>query len=710
MRARLVSTLIAAGLLATVAPVAARSKSPPETTGVMRDAYAAYDRGDIAAAASQLLWLHPSAMPDRLLNQDRVLWLQGQVALAQGNPAEARVAFAKLAKFKDTSLAADAPWRLADCDWVQGRTTAAAAAYRKLLGTADAATHADLGAVRYRIAQAVTGAARTAALRVFLAEHPAHPLAADAEAGIIAATGALPTWTDRERIARARAMHAAHQWHEAVAELALVSADAPAAVRDAHDAELGETLFDMRRRYGEAGELLLGVYPRLGAKASEAMFHGARALSRADRDDEAITWYRKLVATYPKAPEAAEAQYLTGWLEFNRGRYREGIPALEATLTRFGASDFATNARWFLGLSHYLLGEFVDAERHFALLADRDAKLEGGKGQYWLARTYQQTGKPDEALAAFRVVVKRWPFSWYALLAIARLHEAGVDVGPFGDTTPAPRGPAIDAALEPAAAAKAPVLARADELIMMGLGVEAGDLLESHEKAVLAAGTRPQMLAQLLARYARAGNFNRPWYLATVHSGRALDGPADGAARIWWEYAYPKAYVDLIEKHQTAGGNPDGYLYSIMRKESGFDPHVLSYADAQGLLQMIPATTMRVADTIGLSYDPGRLYEPDFNVQTGAWYIGNLLAKFKGQIPLGAGSFNSGPRPVMKWCDKNGTRPIDEFVELVTYTQTREYMKKVTENYARYRYLYQGEVYAQPLVVDPAYVVNGLTY
>jgi soluble lytic murein transglycosylase len=147
-----------------------------------------------------------------------------------------------------------------------------------------------------------------------------------------------------------------------------------------------------------------------------------------------------------------------------------------------------------------------------------------------------------------------------------------------------------------------------------------------------------------------------------------------------------------------------------MRKESGFDPHVLSYADAQGLLQMIPATTIRVAQQLGLTYDPGRLYEPAFNVQTAAWYIGNLLAKFKGQIPLGAGSFNSGPRPVMRWCDKNGARPIDEFVELVTYVQTREYMKKVTENYARYRYLYQGEVYEQPLVVDPAYVVNDLTY
>ena len=43
------------------------------------------------------------------------------------------------------------------------------------------------------------------------------------------------------------------------------------------------------------------------------------------------------------------------------------------------------------------------------------------------------------------------------------------------------------------------------------------------------------------------------------------------------------------------------------------------------------------------------------------------------------------------------------------YTQTREYMKKVTENFARYRYLYSGEIYEQPLTVEK-YVVDQLTY
>jgi soluble lytic murein transglycosylase len=211
-------------------------------------------------------------------------------------------------------------------------------------------------------------------------------------------------------------------------------------------------------------------------------------------------------------------------------------------------------------------------------------------------------------------------------------------------------------------------------------------------------------------RYARAHDHYRPWMLAIVLGDDALRGPADGRARVWWQYAYPQAYQELVEKYQSLGDDPPYYLYSIMRKESGFNPHDLSYADAQGLLQMIPPTTARVAKFLGIQYDAGKLYDPEFNVKTGAWYIGHLLSKFGGQIPIGAGSFNCGPRPMMKWLDKNGDRPIDELVELVSYTQTREYMKKVTENYARYVYLYDGTVYEQPLTVDKAYRVDDITY
>jgi soluble lytic murein transglycosylase len=471
---------------------------------------------------------------------------------------------------------------------------------------------------------------------------------------------------------------------------------------------LGTTLFKMRRRYGDAGRLLLGVYKDLGGGAAEAMFHGARALSRADRDDEAIRWYQRVVASYPASAYAQEAAFLAGWLELNRGDYRAAIAPLEASLAKYPRSKWVDDALWNLGMAHYFLGEWDRAKVRLTALAKRGGALEGGKGRYWRARIDERLGDRTSAIDGYTTTITRYPFSWYALLAHARLDHLGVTLPPFGATGVAPRGAKLAEHVDEALA-RDELIARADELIAAGLGVDAGEELARGEQAFLKRHDRGAAFAMLLDRYRKAGNFNRPWMLSVSYNGGALDGPPVDDARRWWENAYPRAYRELVEQHQALGANPEGYLYSIMRKESGFDPHDLSYADAQGLLQMIPPTTRRVAKALGIAYDPGALSEPDYNIKTGSWYIGHLLTKFKGQVPLGAGSFNSGPRPVMKWIDQYGGREIDELVELVPYTQTREYMKKVTENFARYQYLYENKIYKQPLTVDK-YVDDRLTY
>jgi soluble lytic murein transglycosylase len=525
---------------------------------------------------------------------------------------------------------------------------------------------------------------------------------------------AAPPLTPTERLERAKSLTAALLWEEAVAELALVGDRLSPDLARQRDYWLGITLFKMRRRYGDAGKLLLSVYKDLGPSAPEAMFHGARALSRADRDEEAIAWYGKVVDAYPRTPWAEEAQYLRGWLEFNRGRYREAIRPLDDTVRLYPKSKWVDDAMWFAAMAHLLLGEHAAARARLEPLArGGGGSLEAGKALYWLARLDDKLGARPAAIDGYTKVARRYPFSWYALLARARGKELGADVAPFGDAGARPRGPALADAVDPALAralAADPLIARADELIAAGLTAEAGRELARDERGFLKRHPRDAAFAMLLDRYRRAGNFHRPWMLAVVYGGGALAGPPEGAARRWWEHAYPRAYRSIVEQHQASGQNPDGYLYSIMRQESGFDPHVLSYADARGLLQMIPPTTLRVTQALGLPYDPGRLYEPAYNVQTASWYIGRMLAKFKGQVPIGAGSFNSGPRPVMRWLDQHGDRPIDEFVELVPYTQTRDYMKRVTENYARYRYLYGGEVYEQPLAVDKHYIRDQLTY
>jgi soluble lytic murein transglycosylase len=667
------------------------------------DAFRAYDAGDLPLAQRLLARLDDKA----LTNRDYLHWLRGMVALRTGDPAAARAAFERLGKLAGSRFAREVPWRLADAAWEAGDRAGAARQYAKLVDAKDSGRVADVGTARFRIAEARTGAAAAAAYRRFLLAHPGHPLADRAERRLAELGGAAFSAT--ERIERAKQLTAAHLWDEAVAELALVGDRPPPGLALQRDYWLGTTLFKMRRRYADAGKLLLGVYKDLGASAPEAMFHGARALSRADRDEEAIEWYGKVVAAYPTTAWAAEAQYLSGWLEFNSGKYREAIAPLGETLRRYPRSKWVDDALWFLGMSHYFLGEHEPARARLLALTKHGGALEAGKALYWLARIDEKLGAKAEAIAGYTKTVQRYPFSWYALLGRARLESLRAPVPPFGVADPKPRGPRLAAAVDEALASDA-LIARADELIAARLLTDAGRELARDERGFLRRHERAAAFAMLLDRYRKAGNFNRPWMIAVVYGGGALGGPPEGDARRWWEHAYPRAYRPLIEQHQALGGNPENYLYSIMRQESGFDPHVLSYADARGLLQMIPATTLRVTQALGIPYEPGRLYEPEYNIQTASWYIGRMLTKFKGQVPLGAGSFNSGPRPVMKWMDRYGDREIDELVELVPYTQTRDYMKKVTENFARYRYLYQGEIYEQPLVVDMHYVQDQLTY
>ncbi|MEZ4398695.1 MAG: transglycosylase SLT domain-containing protein [Kofleriaceae bacterium] len=668
-------------------------------------AFTAYQAGELAEAQTALAGLEPA----QLANPDYLLWVRGQVALQGGRPADAVADFTALAAMPDSRFAVDGAWRAADAVWDQGRHAEAAATYARLRTAKRAAEHADLGVVAYRIAVAAGDAdpARAqAALAAYLRDFPTHPLATEAERALVA-MGAAPVLSDDARIERAQQLVRDHAWDEAVDELSQIDDDVPRATRIRRDYWLGTTLFKMRRRYGDAGRLLLGVAGPM--KSAEALFHGARAMSRADHDDVAIRHYREVVKRYPKTAWAEEAQYLTGWLEFNRGNYQAAIGPLAQTIKRYPKSKWMDDALWFLGMSHYLVGDPAAALPHLEKLAARSGSLEAGKGAYWQARALDRLKRGDEAVALYRRIVGRWPFSWYALLATARLAERHITIGPFGDSPPAPKGPPVADTLAPEALAD-PAIVAFDELVTAGLATDAGVDLARRERAFVKRHPRPQALAVLFDRYGSGRNWTRPWKLAVAYQGGALATPAEGVARSWWLRAYPEAYADLVEKYRAIGGSPPYYLYAIMRKESGYDPSVLSYADAQGLLQMIPATTKRVARQLGLRYAPGDLYSPELNIHTGAWYIGKLLAKFGGQIPLGAGSFNSGPRPVIRWVEQNGDRPIDEFVELVSYVQTREYMKKVTENYARYVYLYTGQVYAQPLTVDRTVADDGVTY
>jgi soluble lytic murein transglycosylase len=141
-----------------------------------------------------------------------------------------------------------------------------------------------------------------------------------------------------------------------------------------------------------------------------------------------------------------------------------------------------------------------------------------------------------------------------------------------------------------------------------------------------------------------------------------------------------------------------------MQKETAFSPQLTSYADARGLLQLLPSLGAELAAKLRIPFFPDELYQPEVNVRLGALHLGELARMFRGQIFLAAGAYNGGIRAMTRWLDRNGRLPLDEFVELIGSKQSREYIKRTSGIYARYQYLYTGKAYELPVKINAAYL------
>jgi soluble lytic murein transglycosylase len=104
----------------------------------------------------------------------------------------------------------------------------------------------------------------------------------------------------------------------------------------------------------------------------------------------------------------------------------------------------------------------------------------------------------------------------------------------------------------------------------------------------------------------------------------------------------------------------------------------------------MPRTGARIAARMGdKTYSPDQLEDPSVNVRYGVWYLSMLLDRFGGAWPLAVASYNGGPHNVSSWLRPFGDRiRMDDFVEAMPYTETRDYVKKVTGYYMAYTQLY----------------------
>lgn len=144
-------------------------------------------------------------------------------------------------------------------------------------------------------------------------------------------------------------------------------------------------------------------------------------------------------------------------------------------------------------------------------------------------------------------------------------------------------------------------------------------------------------------------------------------------------------------------------VHAIIKQESGFAKMAVSKVGALGYMQLMPGTAKLVAKELGIKYNQKQLTDDiKYNVRLGSFYIKKLIDEFNGSEMLAIASYNAGPNATKRWInefydprlEKDYNKIID-WVELITYSETRNYVQRIIENMIVYKYLMSRTNYDQ---------------
>jgi soluble lytic murein transglycosylase-like protein len=496
--------------------------------------------------------------------------------------------------------------------------------------------------------------------------------------------------TAKERVEALRAADpdrfAPHSAQEYLTEMRLRSQEG-----DAAGVATLTTQFDMQfpdsSSYSEALTLLADTYKRQG-KREEAIrvwqeitarysdsTAGVVALSRcatqvwnADRNDEALQLFERITQQYPRHSQAADAWYAIGRIHQERKADAQATAAFERLATLFPGSQLAREGRWRQAWMAYRREDFADAGQRFAVLARSAGNTaEGESALYWQARALEKQGQ--QAAESYQTIIQRYPDSYYAFLAEKRLgvspsplSSSDIDVGPFAP---------------PMLATAAAHYQRSLELRAIGLSGFARRELDVVRDST---PREPAYNRFFLNEYDQVEGHH-----AALRFAQTL---ARGSGN-WIRYLYPQAYWTTVSD-QARAKQLDPYLVlALMRQESVFDPDAVSPAQAYGLMQLLPTTAAKVAGVEAGTLLP--LTDPQFNIETGTAYLQQLLDRYKGNTIQAIAAYNSGENAVDRWLKRYPGLAEDEFVEHISYRETRNYVKQVLKNYRTYQRLYGNE-------------------
>ncbi|UCE79449.1 MAG: transglycosylase SLT domain-containing protein [Nitrospiraceae bacterium] len=444
--------------------------------------------------------------------------------------------------------------------------------------------------------------------------------------------------TVSDRIERASSLKKAYAFREAEHELRTALSHDTGKYRNTILKELANVLF-RQKKYHEAASLFDKI---------DDHYYTARSLFRAGDMNGFELALQDLLSTKNR-----KAGVLLVALAHDSRRskdYEKALELYQEALRQF--PNVRESANWGIGWTSYLTGAY---EKAADILSKLYAIYDDPKYLYWRARSVEASG--EDASGLFDELMQMND-NYYSFLATVRTGAPLVPSVPWDE-------------LSVQKTSQKQKFKRVEALQSINMTKEATWELIPVSKKI----TSPEDFLYIVSKFQQLGEFKR----ALSMSGRITYSEQ---LHYFW---YPLAFWDIIEPLAKKYSFDPFIILSVIREESHFDASAQSVAGARGLMQLMPQTAYRLDKTLKLGIkNASQIHDVQNNIHLGVYYLKSLLNEFH-SVPHVLAAYNAGKQMARNWENRRTYASVDEFIEDISYPETRKYVKKVLHTYFQYR-------------------------
>jgi len=418
------------------------------------------------------------------------------------------------------------------------------------------------------------------------------------------------------------------------------------------------------RRYAQARQLLRTALPE------KYRAFGQKILLKLDiREDPALDVEDRLWQIGRNSPLVPSILFDLGQILIGKREFAKALPFFERYLaTSAEKDDEYWKTVWLLAWIHYRQDEKEKALEYFRLGSESTIPAYRIASSYWRGKLGDGT-KPE---------LSAYPFSYYAVKVLGekeRFKDLNLEFLCGIDDPPGRR--ILEIVEDLKVLAKYKLWDETVETIRWAKSDPQLSACDLNLLKIIESLLYYQQNRYFLAFDQFRANFR---FLESVHLPNFLSG-----------IIFPRPYGDLISAYSKEQEVDPALVLALIREESFFRSDARSPANAFGLMQLLHGTARDIAAGSDLKVKVRDLYDPEINIRLGLQYLKTLLDRYDGRLYLALAAYNAGIARVDQWLQDFSGADEEEFIEMIPFSETRNYVKNILRNYFFYRYYYEKD-------------------